>query len=68
MEQHFRRVEIRTALAIFSSQLRGEGAFNLGTAVLIRDLSVHFKYSSAYSCTKEKLSSIFLLVYGRTSR
>lgn len=57
MEQHFRRVEIRTALAIFSSQLCGKGAFSLGTAaLLIRDVSVRFRYSSSYGCTKEKLS------------
>lgn len=69
MEQHFRRVEIRTAVATFSSQLRGEGAFSLGTAaLLIRDVSIHFRYSSAYGCAKEKFSSIFLLVYGRTGR
>lgn len=69
MEQHFRRVEIKTALATFSSQLNGEGAFSLGTAaLLIRDVSVRFRYRSAYGCTKDKLSSIFLLVCGRTGR
>lgn len=69
MEQHFRRVEIKTALATFSSQLNGEGVFSLGTAaLLIRDVSVRFRYRSAYGCTKDKLSSIFLLVCGRTGR